>query len=70
MFMTLSPETIFDRCVFWRSDNIFTESCYLIDSVTRWLDYWFNIWPFRAMKICLISKMLAKISSKFRQNTF
>ena len=21
-------------------------------SVTRWLDYLFNIWPFRTMKIC------------------
>ena len=35
--------------------------CKAETSVTRWLDYFFNIWPFRIMKICpTIIKYLAK----------
>ena len=35
--------------------------------MTGWLDYWFNIWPFTAMKMYPIAKTLANTGSNFYQ---
>ena len=42
-------------------------SAYDESSVTRWLNYLFNIWPFRTMKMCPIVKTFAKVGSQFCQ---
>ena len=39
----------------------------VMGSVTRWLDYFFNIWPFTTMKVCYFGKMFAKVGLKFCQ---
>ena len=39
----------------------------IIPSVTRWLEYFFNIWPFTTMNICPIPWKMAKVASKLRQ---
>ena len=37
------------------------------NSVTRWLDYIFNAWPFTPMKICPTKRKITKMGSKFCQ---
>ena len=37
-------------------------------SVTRWLNYLFNIWPFTAMKVCTISKKICQNIFKVQKN--
>ena len=37
------------------------------NSVTRWLDYIFNAWPFTPMKICPTARKITKLGSKFCQ---
>ena len=36
-------------------------------SVTSWLDYFFNIWPFTIMNICSIANKFVKVSLTFGQ---
>ena len=46
----------------FRSTNFTTAS------VTRWLDnFFYNIWPFTRMKICLVELKIAKVAFKFCQ---
>ena len=40
-------------------------SAYDESSVTRWLNYLFNIWPFRTMKNWPIVKIFVKVGSQF-----
>ena len=40
-------------------------SMWFRDSVTRWLNYLFNIWPFRTMKNWPIVKIFVKVGSQF-----
>ena len=35
---------------------------WLESSVTRWLDYFFNFWPLKAMKVCRFDEMFAKVA--------
>ena len=44
-----SPHRSSGRCI--------THNISLVSSVTRWLDYVFNIWPFRAMEINLPNRL-------------
>ena len=37
----------------------------VVSSATRWLEYLFNIWPFRTIKICPKVKIFAKVGSNF-----
>ena len=59
MKSTLSCVLIYDCRVFIRLA--------IVTSVTRWLNYLFNIWPSRTMKICPIVKIFAKVGSQFGQ---
>ena len=54
----------------WRKEESFSNYTVLYalsTSVTRWLDYLFNIWPFTTMNVCLIAKVFPKVGSKFCQ---
>ena len=33
----------------------------VVDSVTRWLDYFFNFWPFTTMKVCHFDEMFVEV---------
>ena len=37
-------------------------------SVTRWLDYLYNIWPFRSMKFAQYHQHFTKVGTIFNQN--
>ena len=34
---------------------------FVVFSVTRWLDYFFNFWPFTTMKVCHFDEMFVEV---------
>ena len=50
------------KAVQWQAKISFNG--FVIASVTRWLDYCFDIWPFARMNFCA-TPFFAKVGSKF-----
>ena len=69
MYSTAGWAVLGEQC--WESsayaDRYHECACLLTSSVTRWLDYCFNIWTDTTMKICTMAYKICPVGSKFCQ---